>query len=163
MLLTMTKPLALALCLLLAPSATAQTPESDVLDAVDALFDAMRAGDSTAVRAAFVPGADLRTVLEREGMTQLRDGTVDAFVEAVGRPHEQVWDERTWDEAVRVDGLLASAWVPYAFYLGDVLSHCGTNAFQFVRQDGRWQITSIIDTRYPAKACEVPDEVIRDS
>lgn len=159
----MTKSLALSLCLLLAPAAVGQTPEADVLTAVDALFDAMRAGDSTAVRAAFVPGASLRTVLERDGQAALEQGTVDAFAEAAGRPHEKVWDERTWDEGVRVDGRLATAWVPYAFYLGDTLSHCGTNAFQLIHSEGRWRITSIVDTRYQADECEVPEDVIRDS
>jgi hypothetical protein len=70
-------------------------------------------------------------------------------------------DERIWNVEIRRDGPLASAWVPYAFYVGEEMSHCGTNAVQLARlttgggsDDGnammratRWQIVQITDTR----------------
>ncbi|MCS3859218.1 hypothetical protein [Salinibacter ruber] len=58
---------------------------------------------------------------------------------------------------VRVDGPLASAWVPYVFYRGDERSHCGVNAVQLVRGPDGWRILQLTDTR--RQACDVPPEV----
>jgi hypothetical protein len=129
------------------PLAAQDAPEQEVRAVVDRMFDAMRSGDSTAFRALFHPSARLQSVGVREGRTMVRSDSVEAFVRAVGTPHEQVWDERISDVQIRVDGPLATAWMNYAFYLGDRFSHCGVNAFQFVKAEGGWQITQIIDTR----------------
>jgi len=110
---------------------------------IDQLFDGMRAGDSTAVRAALHTDARLFTATG-DG---LRGGDVDGFVTAVGSPRDAVWDEQTFDVEIRVDGPLAAAWVPYVFYRGNTLSHCGVNAVQVARTEGRWMIVQLVDTR----------------
>lgn len=133
--------------------------EAAVRAVIDRLFDGMRAGDSTAVRATFAPAMRLMTVATRDGDTTLQETPSDRFVEAVGAPHEAVWDERVWDVEVRRDGALASAWVPYAFYLGEELSHCGTNAVQLAKLGGAWQIVQITDTRRTDCAGFVPAAV----
>ncbi|HEV2130128.1 MAG TPA: nuclear transport factor 2 family protein [Longimicrobiaceae bacterium] len=126
--------IALLLILLAFPSpAVAQTPEQEVMATVQRLFDGMRAGDSTVVRSVFYPGARLVSVGMREGAPMLREDAIDAFLAAVGTPHDEVWDERIWNTEVRVDGNLATAWMDYAFYLGERFSHCGVNAFQLFR------------------------------
>ena len=51
------------------------------------------------------------------------------------------------DAEVRIDGDLATVWIPFAFYLGEDFSHCGINAVQLARLDARWQIIHIADTR----------------
>lgn len=125
-------------------------PEADVravTDAVVRLFDGMRTGDSAVVRDLFHPEARLLTMLTREGAPALAQAEVDAFVEMVGSPHDQVFDERIANLEVRVDENLALAWMDYAFYLGEQFSHCGVNLFQFVRTRDRWKIISIADTR----------------
>lgn len=150
---------------LLASTVSAQPnpPEPPSRDAaavratIDALFDGMRAGDSSAVRAVFHPDARLHTALGPSDSTAVAATSIDDFVEAVGQPREAVWDERTWDVEVQVDGPLASAWVPYAFYVGDDFSHCGVNAVQLVRQQDGWTILQLTDTR--RQDCTVPDEI----
>jgi hypothetical protein len=139
--------------------APASSPKDAVRATIDALFDGMRAGDSTAVRAVFAANARLQTALGPGDTTAVRTTPIDAFVAAVGRPHEKVWDERIWDVEIRVDGPLASAWVPYVFYHGDERSHCGVNAMQFVRHADGWRILQITDTR--RQECDVPDRVKR--
>lgn len=131
--------------------------ERAVRSTINGLFDGMRAGDSAAVRAVFHEGAHLHTALGPVDTTAVRTTPIDSFVEAVGRPHEKVWDERIWDVEIRVDGPLASAWVPYAFYLGDELSHCGVNAMQLVQESDGWKILSLTDTR--RQDCSVPADV----
>lgn len=127
--------------------ASGQTPEEEVAAVVQRLFDGMRAGDSTMVRSVFHADARMLTMAERDGAPVLREGRVDGFVEAVGTPHDRVWDERISDLEIRVDGPMASAWMDYAFYHGGAFSHCGVNAMQLFRSPEGWQIVSLADTR----------------
>lgn len=136
-----------------------KTATAAVRASIERLFDGMRDGNSTAVRAVFAKNATLQTAMASGDSSVVRVMPLRAFVDAVGRPHDEVWDERTWDVEVRVDGPMASAWVPYAFYRGDSLSHCGVNAIQLVRHTTGWRILHLLDTRTPAVACSVPDAV----
>lgn len=139
------------------PEPPAQPDVEAVRATIDALFDGMRAGDSSAVRAVFHTDARLHTAVGPSDSTAVQSTSVDDFVEAVGQPREAVWDERIWDVEIQVDGPLASAWVPYAFYLGDEFSHCGVNAVQLVREADGWTILQLTDTRRPE--CDIPDRV----
>jgi hypothetical protein len=139
------------------PAPPARNDAQAVRATLDRLFDGMRAGDSAAVRAVFHPEARLHTVLGPSDTAAVQLRSVDEFVAAVGAPREKQWDERIWDVEVRMDGPLASAWAPYAFYLGDELSHCGVDVAQLVRHEGRWKILQLSYTRRPD--CDVPAEV----
>jgi hypothetical protein len=141
-------------------SAPAQSPPADqqaVRATIDALFDGMRAGDSSAVRAVFHRSARLQTARGPADSSTVSTTSVEAFVRAVGQPRERVWDERIWDVAVRVDGPMATAWVPYVFYRGEERSHCGVNAMQFVETTDGWKLLHLVDTR--RSACDVPPDV----
>ena len=140
--------------LLIVPSVSAQstynaeTPEDAVRAVVMHLFDGMRAGDSTMVRSVFHPDARLHSSMIREGTPIVAGGaSADGFVEAVGTPHDQVWNEEVGEILVRVDGGLATAWMDYTFYLGETLSHCGVNSIQLVNTEGGWKMLNIVDTR----------------
>lgn len=122
----------------------ADPPDEDaVRAAITALFDGMRAADTTAIRAAFHPQGRLATATP-EGV---QVGALGPFLEAVAGAPAGALDERLGPYTVEVDGPLAVAVTPYAFYAGGQFSHCGVNAFTFVRTDGAWQIWSITDTR----------------
>ena len=128
-------------------SAVAQSVEADIRQTIESLFDGMRAGDSTVVRSVFSEGAVMgRPVKDDGGTTRVTLRPVDRFVAAVGRPHDATWDERIGHVHIRIDGELASAWMEYEFYLGDVLHHCGVNSMQLVRFDSGWKITTLLDT-----------------
>ena len=163
----MNRFLVLPLLFLLAAPVSAQPHSSDeaveVQASITALFDAMRAGDSTGVRQVFAEGATLQTAVPAPDSVReaTGSGSVAAFADAVGRPKDRIWDERIWDVEIRVDGPMASAWVPYAFYLGDDLQHCGVNAIQLIRQAGGWKLLHLVDTRTPAAECDVPEAVAR--
>lgn len=126
--------------------AKAQKVENEVHEIVVRLFDGMRAGDSELVRSVFHDRALIGRAITLGDMTRLRTGPVDSFVEAVGRPREHAWDERIWDVDINVDGALASAWMEYAFYVGDELHHCGVNSMHLFRTDDGWKIVHLIDT-----------------
>jgi hypothetical protein len=136
-----------ALSLALVPPAAAQSDTQEVTAVVKRLFDAMRSGDSAGVRSVFHPEVRFASVGVRNGVPQFTIDSLDAFVRAIGKPHPQVYDERTSNEVVHIDGPLAVVWADYEFYLGDKFSHCGVDTFQlFHGQDG-WKIVALADTR----------------
>ncbi|MDZ4673519.1 MAG: nuclear transport factor 2 family protein [Gemmatimonadota bacterium] len=145
----MTRALFTLMLLLPAAPLAAQTPDAviEVRATVERLFNAMRAGDSASVRALFHPGGRIGSAVVRQSVVSVRPDPPDGFIRAVGGPRQDVWDERIADLQISVDGPLATAWMEYAFYLGDQRSHCGVNAMQLVRMAEGWQIVSLIDTR----------------
>ena len=135
--------------------------EKDAVEAVVLkLFDGMRAGDSAMVNSVFYEDADMYTVLtDQNGNNQIRKGSLDKFLSAVGSPHDQVWDEPVWDTKIDIDGALASVWTKYAFYAGKQFSHCGVDAFQMFKSAEGWKIIQITDTRQK-QGCIIPDEIL---
>ena len=139
-----------------AQSSSAYRSPEGVRAVIDQLFDGMRAGDSTMVRATLHPAARFQSAFVHAdtGKPVLSTGSADRFVEAVGTPHDEVWDEKIWNVEIAVDGHLAQAWMNYAFFFGDTLSHCGVNALHFYHDGAAWRITQITDTRRRT-GCEV--------
>lgn len=131
-----------------------QAEEEAVLSVVQRLFDAMRAADSAAVRAAFHPDAVLIGTENPQGEASVSIRPIDRFVRAVGGATGE-WDERWWDWRVRIDENLASVWTEYAFYLDGEFSHCGVDAFLLGRDGTEWKIVSLADTRRRER-CEDP-------
>lgn len=134
----------------------AQISEKEqVLKQIETLFDGMRAGDSSAVSKVFLPKATMQSISkDREGNTVISTGSLSGFKNAVGTPHDKVWDERVANIQINIDGDMATAWVPYSFYLGENFSHCGVNSFQFIRTADGWKALSIVDTRRKTNCTE---------
>lgn len=128
-------------------AAAAQSPESEVAAVIDSLFDAMRTGNGPAAAVLFHPDALLSSIAEQDGQPILRTDPAEGFIQAVGAPRTQVWDERISNLEVRVDGRLATAWMDYSFFIDEAFSHCGVNAFQLFRGSAGWRIIQITDTR----------------
>lgn len=112
------------------------------------LFEAMRQGDGQLLLDCFTEGATLHTTMQsKEGKPITKKDSISQFAETVGKPHDQVYDERILEYKIRVDGDLATVWTPYEFYFGEKFSHCGINAFQLVNTERGWKILHITDTR----------------
>jgi hypothetical protein len=139
--------LVLLSCLTSTPGLSQTSAEAEIRAVVGGMFDGMRAGDSTAVRSALHPGATLSTVRVVDGEIDMVEADFDGFVEAVGTPHDEVWDERIANFRVLVDEPFAIAWMDYAFYLGERFSHCGVNAIQLARTSDGWRVIAVTDTR----------------
>jgi len=120
------------------------TPEGTV----KALFKAMYEGDSTLASKVFAENASLNSVFTtKAGEQKVKEGDVKGFISAIGKPHEEVWDEQISNLSVKIDGDLAHAWMNYSFFLDDKFSHCGVNAMHLIRKNGDWKILQIVDTR----------------
>lgn len=126
------------------PGVSAQ--EAAVVEAIHALFDAMKAKDTEALAALFHPEARLLSTSVQGGSTVVQSVAIPDFVASVGSSPADL-EERIWDEEVRVDGPLATAWTPYAFFVDGEFSHCGVNSFQLARMEEGWRIVHVMDTR----------------
>ncbi len=139
-------------------NAQSKNPEQAVRSVIDDLFDAMRAGNGDGVAAVFHESAGMSSVGSRNGEPFIHFSTPSDFVTSVSTPHDQAWDERIWDVDIKIDGNMASAWVPYAFYLGDSFSHCGTNSITLFNSTDGWKLTGLTDTRRQ-NDCGIPPEI----
>lgn len=123
---------------------TLASPEQTIAS----LFKSMLDGDGELAQNVFTEGATLHSVYtKKDGEQIVKKGEVVKFIEAIGNPHEEVWDERISNLTIKMDGDLAQAWMDYSFYLDDKFSHCGVNAIHLVRNNGKWKIFQIVDTR----------------
>ena len=132
-----------------------------VMVPIDKLFKGMKQGDSSLVHEAFAKAVTMATIaIDKDGKPSIKhESTLDGFLKAVGTPHSEVWSEMIWDTKIEIDGNLAQAWAPYAFYIGKKFSHCGVDAFQlFKGADGAWKIFHLADTRQK-EGCQVPGKI----
>jgi hypothetical protein len=121
--------------------------ETGIMQAVDDLFEGMKKADALAVKKAFAPMATLQSVINKDGKVSVKNEPIDAFAASVGKGKPTDFNEVIDPYQIMIDGDLATAFIPYKFYLKDKLHHCGANAFTLVRLNGSWKIQAIIDTR----------------
>lgn len=50
--------------------------------------------------------------------------------------------EKSWKQTFLLDNQIAMLWAPYDFYIAGKLSHCGINAFNFIKDEGKWLVTN---------------------
>jgi hypothetical protein len=65
----------------------------------------------------------------------------------------RVLQERYWKPTVLLRGPIAMVWAPYEFKIDGKTSHCGVDAFDFVKVDGAWRVANAMWTVEPA-ACD---------
>lgn len=132
------------------PPTTVHAQDADeqaVLAVVQQLFDGMRQKDEALLRAVFHPEARLHTAgAESDGGPRVTSTVIESFITGVVGS-DRYLDEVTFDEEVRIDGNLATAWTPYNLFVDDAFSHCGVDAFVMVRTVDGWQILQLVDTR----------------
>ena len=119
------------------------------------LFDGMREADSAKVSSVFHKEVKMySSFTSKEGELMLKEGKLSSFLNAIGTPHDKIWDEKIWNTKISVDGGIAQVWTDYAFYIGDDFSHCGVDAFDLVKDSsGKWKIIHLMDTR-KKEGCE---------
>jgi hypothetical protein len=125
---------------LLAPfGAFAQaSAEVEVAAVITQLFDGMRSADTASIKAVFHPEMRLNsTGYDAEGTPTFQSGSIANWLATVARLPAGQLDERIYGATIRIDGPLATAWTPYAFYYNGARSHCGVNAFQLVQTAAR--------------------------
>jgi len=146
-------PLVMCLALLLTVPGIAEARQADdqaaVLAVVRTLFDGMRDHDEAKLLSVWHPEARLQNAgRDREGNLRVSSTPVESFVSSMASMTAVV-NEVTFDEEVRVDGDLATAWTPYNVFVDGEFRHCGVDAFVMARTEEGWKILQLTDTRHP--------------
>jgi len=115
--------------------------EAAVLAVVDSSLAAISAEDFEAFADLMLPDAMAFTIREQPDGLGYRARTVAEQRSMVADGADLI--ERGFDAEVRVQGHLASVWLPYDFYENGEWSHCGVDAFILLRRPEGWRIASI--------------------
>jgi CubicO group peptidase (beta-lactamase class C family) len=124
--------------------------ESRVLAAVRQLFEGVTARDGEAMWAVLDRDARLVRTETRNGRPRTRPLSAADFVTRILEHQGPPLREKIWNPEVRLSDNLATVWVPYAFYTGDRLTHCGDDAIQLAKTDigwPGWKIIAMADTQ----------------
>jgi hypothetical protein len=130
---------------------TAITNEKDieaVKSVVQNMFNAMKKGDTLALKQCFSSTAIFQTIVSKPYEVVVENGSVQDFLISVAKQPVGSLDERIEFETVKTNKELAIVWTPYQFYYKDKYSHRGVNSFQLVQLKEGWKIQYLIDTRY---------------
>ena len=132
---------------------TTDQERAAVLASIQAFMDALRMKDSTAM-SQHVDSLTRITLLRpaRDGGTRVVALTAAQFIHAVTQPNQPGIDEPIRNPDVHVSGDLATVWAEYQVRQGTTVTHCGFDAFQMARREGRWKILNISDT-YQQTGC----------
>ena len=131
-----------------------------VRQTIEQLFDGMRATDSVKIASVFDPNCKMASAfINKEGIPQYREGTLEQFLGSVGAPHDGLYDEKLWSMDIQIDGPVAQAWTEYSFFLDTTLLHCGVNTFQLAKTENGWKITSILDSRRKNNCIQTAEDV----
>jgi hypothetical protein len=122
--------------------------KEDVHQVIITMFDGMREGDSAKVNSVFRNDVRMFSAYRKNtGESVLHEGKLSEFLKAVGTAHDEIWDEKIYNTTIQIDGDIAQVWTDYSFYIGETFSHCGVDAFQLVRENSKWLIINLMDTR----------------
>jgi hypothetical protein len=108
-------------------------------------FSAMKSVDSVALKSCFTEKAVLQiSQVKPEGNT-VREVPIASFVKNVMTRKPGDMDERvlSWGP-ILVDHEIATAWVPYEFYLNGKFTHKGVDAFILVKVGEEFKIQSLL-------------------
>jgi len=138
------------LCVLLTSVVFAQEDENAKVKAtINTFFEGFHKGDTILVKSVMMDKMLLQTTYTtKEGNHVLVSEESSKLMSAIAnRPNDQKWDERLLTYNIQVDGLMAHVWTPYEFYMNCKLSHYGVNAFTLFKENEKWKIIYVIDTR----------------
>lgn len=124
--------------LLLQAQTLPRSEETRVVAVAQAMFDALARGDRAAMRSLVLPGAVATASIDGE----VRQVTMAEFIDTLPAAGP-VLEERMYDPLVRVDGDVAMLWAAYDFRIDGQLSHCGSDLFDLVRDNGQWKVASL--------------------
>ncbi len=108
-------------------------------------FSAMKSVDSVALKSCFTEKALLHISQVRPEGTIVREVPIANFVKNVMTRKAGDMDERvlSWGP-ILVDHEIATAWVPYEFYLNGKFTHKGVDAFILVKVGEEFKIQTLL-------------------
>ncbi len=135
----------LFLCPLLATGQQKTTDEDQIKAVILKTFSAMKSVDSVALKSCFTEKAVLQISQIRPEGNIVREVPIANFVKNVMTRKAGDMDERvlSWGP-ILVDHEIATAWVPYEFYLNGKFTHKGVDAFILVKIGEEYKIQTLL-------------------
>ncbi|WP_375580288.1 hypothetical protein ABWH96_04415 [Marivirga tractuosa] len=119
------------------------------------VFDGMRESDTMKMAPHMHQNVKMQSLnVDGEGNNVSQLNGASGWLNAVAKNKGEPWNEQVDNLRILSDGAVATAWMDYTFYLGDKLSHCGINSFQFIKINEKWKIIYIIDSRFKKNCSE---------
>lgn len=120
-----------------------------IKNTINSFFEAFHKQDTTAMKAMAKGDILMQSIsVNKEGKTILNENSYKDFLNNIASiPKDRKFEEKLLDFSVQVDGKMANAWTPYEFWYMGNLSHCGVNSFQLLKEDDKWKIIYLVDTR----------------
>ena len=131
-----------------AATAAAQSSNSEkdaVLKTVQIFFDTMAAKDVEGARAILEPQGRFHAMRMRDGKPDVRAFSNEEYFADL-QASKQKMRERIWNPEVRINGLIATVWAPYDFWIDGKQSHCGIDAFDLIKTEDGWKIAGGVYT-----------------
>ncbi len=144
------KQLILMFILSVGLNVNAQNSETENVKAtIIEFFDAFHNQDTTVLKAIVTDKIILQSIsTNKEGKTVLNEDDFGKFIKSIASiPKDRTFEEKLLDFSIQIDGNMANAWIPYEFWYQEKLSHCGVNSFQLIKEDDKWKIIYLVDTR----------------
>ena len=137
--------LLLLLCPLLAIGQQKSSDEDQIKAVILKTFSAMKAVDTVALKSCFTTNALLNVSQIRSEGTIVREVPISKFVQSVLSRKPGDMDERvlSWGP-ILIDHEIATAWVPYEFYLNGKFSHKGVDVFLLVKTGNEFKIQTLL-------------------
>jgi hypothetical protein len=119
--------------------------EDQIKSVILKTFSAMKSVDSVALKSYFMGNALLHVSQVRPEGTIVRDVPIASFVKNVLTRKPGDMDERvlSWGP-ILIDHEIATAWVPYEFYLNGKFTHKGVDAFILVKVGEEYKIQTLL-------------------
>lgn len=131
-------------------TSNAQKSEAEnVKETIIVFFDAFHKQDTTGLKSMAKGNIKMQSIsVNEDGQTILTETDYFQFVQNIGSiPKDRTFEEKLLDFSIKVDGNMANAWISYEFWYQEELSHCGVNSFQLMKEDNKWKIIYLGDTR----------------
>ena len=135
---------------LFALTSNAQKSESENVKAtIIEFFDAFHKQDTITLKLMAKGNIKMQSIsIDKDGKTVLSENDYFQFVQNIASiSKDRTFEEKLLDFTIKVDGNMANAWTPYEFWYQKKLSHCGVNSFQLIKEEGKWLIIYLVDTR----------------
>ncbi|MCA0152857.1 nuclear transport factor 2 family protein [Winogradskyella vincentii] len=123
--------------------------EENVKNTIEAFFEAFHKQDTTAMKSMAKGDILMQSIsVNKEGKTVLNANSYEDFLRNIASiPKDRSFEEKLLDYSIQIDGKMANAWTPYEFWYMEKLSHCGVNSFQLIKENDKWKIIYLVDTR----------------
>jgi hypothetical protein len=116
-----------------------------ILAVVQRFFDTMADRDVEGARRLVIPEGRFFAVADGNDRPGVRSFTNEEYLQRLAGRKENV-RERFSTPEVRIHGRIAVVGTPYDFWIDGRFSHCGVDAFDFVKTEEGWKIAGGIYT-----------------